>query len=479
MTLTEAQLRKLDADLAIVERVRAEYPIASWTAWDSKESSQRRACIELGEDVTCIFGGNRSGKTELNRALAVAYALGRDHPAVIVWATANGFDLSLIPTGPGRCWLVALSSGDSVRYHRKQVDKLLPTGGKRWYNRNGKGEARVEISVPGYDEVAEIYFKACDQGEGGMQGDECRYIGFDEEPPYAVFEEASMRGGNEPLRMVISMTPLKGLTWVFERFVEPHPPGAGDWKTTPTEGVRCHWLDFLDNPNIDATFRKQQIRKLSKMSPEKRAARQKGLFTSFAGRIYAAWSRDVHLVALYEIPPEWPRFRALDFGFTHPSVCLWIAIGPDGQFVIYRCLYEPGLTTRELAAKILALEAGEEIEMSWADPSRPESIRELRVEYDLHFWPGHRPKEDGIDECTSLLMGEPVVNDAGEITSYGPPALQVFDSPDTRPFVLEIEKYVRRPSTNAKRDAPETPWDKDDHAMDAWRYGAMGVRHYR
>ena len=503
-------------------RIGRLWPLAHWRAWDQrdlKRTSQRRALNGLGLDVTCFFGGNRSGKTALARALVVAFALGRDHPMVKAWARRNAFDLSEIPVGPGRTWIVALTSNDSRRYHRRQIGALLPKHGVRWYNQRGRGEAYVEIDVPGHDRPAEIWFKSCDQGRGGMQGDECRLILFDEEPPdYELWEEAGMRIGPEPLRMLLSMTPLKGLTWVYDMFVAPD--------AAPT-GVRLHWLDVLDNPYLPEVNRQKIIRKLDRMSKSRRLARQKGQFVALEGRVYPMFDRELHVVdsTTFVIPPEWPRFRAMDFGIRNPSAVLWAALSPDDQLVIFAEHYQAGWSTSQHARRIREVEGwvpmpegydkndweetdgekwvpGEdhfEIEDAWADPAAAQLIQDL-ADHEIFFRPADNDYDSGVDavidrlnrpvlkredceDCDgrghhpqksgALRVCETCEGRGHLVLEWGPPGLLIFDT--CVHTIREKENYVR-PKMVAGKDGTERAVKKGDHAMDAERYMARGLK---
>jgi len=65
-----------------------------------------------------------------------------------------------------------------------------------------------------------------------------------------------------------------------------------------------------------------------------------GMWTAAEGTVYEdAWSRAHNLVQPELIPKEWPRYLAIDFGYTNPFVCLWAAHDPDGRLHIYRQLY--------------------------------------------------------------------------------------------------------------------------------------------
>ena len=435
--------------------IGSRYPVARWRAWHSPRTSQRSALLGMGEIVTCIFGGNRSGKTELSRVLAVLYALGGDHPGVRAFLAGNRLPSGLIPKGPGRVYMVALTSNDSIRYHRKRIRSLLPEKGVKWWNFEGRGEARCTIEVPGYRGLAEIYFKSNDQGREGMQGDACRLIVMDEEGSEAVWDECAMRIADPdpysgaPGKLVLSMTPLKGLTWVYDRYV-----------STPEEGSRSHWLTATDNPHMDPVFLRKVYRRYGALEL---AARERGEFVTLEGRVYPLFSRSAHVVRRFDIPAEWPRYRAMDFGVRNPSCVLWGAIGPDDSLYLYREHYRAGWPMSKHADVIKAEETHYSVVCGWADPSARQQILDMRRSHGVSFRPANN----------SVSLGVSAVKERLALEDDGRPRLFIFDSCINT--IKEIENYTLPPDTGNK-DPSEKPLKKDDHAMDAMRYLVVGVK---
>ncbi len=440
-----------------IERIRAQrksHPLSTWRAWDRKKprTSQRRALQSLGTEITAFFGGNRSGKTEAARALAVAMALGREHPAVRIWCRLNGVDPRHIPKGPGKVYLVALTSNDSLSYHRKQTDALLPNEGVKWWNRNYRGEARCEIEVPGYDQPAEIWFKSCDQGRKAMQGAECRCIVFDEEPPRDVWEEARMRLLDQSGRLILSMTPLNGMTWVYDEIAsQPNTPER-----------QAHWIHTRDNPWQRDAARLASV--FGEMSEAAEAARAEGRFVSLQGLVFKEWSRELHLVERFDIPEDWPRYRAIDFGTRNPTAVLWGAVDPDGVLYIYREHYEAEKTLEHHAEVMNSFP--EEIEMTWADPKHPQLMLDLITTWNVDCVKANKHVRPGINKVRTRLAGSMV---GGEFV----PGVVIFD--DLKHFLREIEGYVWDPNASRSSDGKEQPKKKDDHLMDCFRYLTVGV----
>ena len=74
------------------------------------------------------------------------------------------------------------------------------------------------------------------------------------------------------------------------------------------------------------------------------------------GAAFPEFSRVRHVVEPFELPTNWPRIRAADYGYASPSCVLWGAIDWDNNIWVYRELYAKHLTAEELADKILEAE---------------------------------------------------------------------------------------------------------------------------
>jgi hypothetical protein len=91
----------------------------------------------------------------------------------------------------------------------------------------------------------------------------------------------------------------------------------------------------------------------------------------FAGMAFPGWNSEVHVTQPWEIPNYWPRWRAIDWGFSNPFCCLWLAKDSDtGQVIVYREAYKSQLTDRQQASLIKDLTLPTEvINATYADPS--------------------------------------------------------------------------------------------------------------
>ena len=78
------------------------------------------------------------------------------------------------------------------------------------------------------------------------------------------------------------------------------------------------------------------------------------------GAAFAEFETETHVIAPFDIPSWWERVKGVDYGYAAESCCLWAAVDPEDQtIIIYRELYQKGLTGNALADKITLMEETE------------------------------------------------------------------------------------------------------------------------
>jgi phage terminase large subunit-like protein len=423
-------------------------PLAHAHLWhrDPPRTSQRRAAALALSDARVAFvnGGNRAGKTDLGAQWAVAHALGRDHPDVRAWLANNGLDGRRIQRGPGVVWAVSLTFPDSRRYVREKLDRYLPGGTTR---RNWGAENEAEALLPG---GGKILCKAWAQGRAGFQGDAIHAAWVDEEPgDQPAWNELLMRLADHDGRVLVTFTPgLMGLTWVYERYVKEPPPG-----------VAACAIFGVDNPHVPADVLREL---LAQFGAHERAARERGEWVQLEGRVWAQWRRDLHVIPARPIPPQWRRWRGIDFGVRDPFACVWVARDPSsGQHHLYRVLHRPQYTTRQNGDEINRLTGIEVIEASVADSAGLDQRRTLSAECKITTQASPKDIREGVNAVAELL----------EPDAEGHPGLLVHDT--CTPFIREIEGY--RWADKAR----EVPEDRDNHSLDALRYLLLWLKRQR
>lgn len=486
-------LADLQRALALFDTERTVAPLRYWRAWHNPNgTSQLRALQAFAQEKTLgVFGGNRSGKTELGRVVLVALVLGSDHPDVRFFWEAHDVDPDLFPRGPDDGMIIAVTSGDSIRYHRRQILSLLPKWGPRHpmalrttsnvrsWNLYGRGEAHVECMVPGYATPARIYFKMEDQGEDAFQGDAVRAIHHDEEGKTGkIWSSCQYRLIDKDGWQFLTNTPIYGKTWTYNTFERKE---HGD--------VRLIRIHSEDNPYLP----RNRVGKYAKD-----AVRGRGEYADKAGKVWWSFREEVHVVKPFHIPAEWQRWRGIDLGTRHPFTCLWGTklkssvrlpnnrVLRDGTVVVYRQHYRAEQTTPWHVARMKELEGyvrengededplrphegwvatddTERIHASWCDSEDPQQIMQMNTLYGMGISRARKAVKTGIDLVSDYLTPD----EAGE------PRLVFFDT--CTDAIREVGGYHWTKVRTADGAEKMVPAQVDDHSCDALRYLLMGI----
>lgn len=79
-----------------------------------------------------------------------------------------------------------------------------------------------------------------------------------------------------------------------------------------------------------------------------------GIWAAAIGAVYlGSWDRKRNVVKHFDIPKSWPRYLCIDFGYSHPFVCKWYAVDPDGRLYCYREIYKTKTLVEDHAKDIL------------------------------------------------------------------------------------------------------------------------------
>jgi phage terminase large subunit len=218
---------------------------------------------------------------------------------------------------------------------------------------------------------------------------------------------------------------------------------------------------------------------LSVYSPERIKRDIYGSFDSFQGQIYESFDRATHVIKPFRIPEDWPRFIGADHGFRNPACFLWFAVDYDSNLFCFREFYRSEWIIEEICKGrgeepgIIELNGKERIEGCWIDPST-KANRGKDSDYQTYL--DHLPKDwslycannevqTGIDRVKQYLK----VDDR-----TGKPQVFIFDTCENLIEQMTQYRYEElTPGQEVSKNIKETPIKKDDHAVDAFRYGIM------
>lgn len=396
--------------------------------------------------IRAFFGGNRSGKTRALVQEVLWYATGL-HP----------YKQIKVPTD---VWVVSLDFPSSRDVVQPMIRTILGSGYLKSWHETDKIITLTNGST--------ISFKSVDSGWEKFQGTAKHLIAFDEEPEWNVWQECRMRVMSTKGDIIMAMTPLHGMTWVYDELYEP-------WTENRNPDIECFIAKTLDNPYID----REEIRKIeTSFYDEEKTARLEGRFVEFAGLVYKEFDRRLHLVKRFTIPKYWVKIRGLDPGLNNPTACVWWAVSPDDEHFIYDEYYEMDKTIRDFASEIKSKTGQANIAYTVIDPAacarnpahpQLKSVREEYAKNGIWTQPGNNDVSYGINSVKELLHVNP---------RTGRPRLFIFD--DLESIKKEITRYRWDTFRHHEEDKnlKEKPRKVMDHLMDALRYIAASSPRY-
>ena len=281
-----------------------------------------------------VFGGNRTGKTECGAVETIWISLGI-HPFKNNKPSTEG-------------WVVSLSYRVQKEVAQAKILKYLPKNkivdivmsqGKKSSPDNGIIECIIVKSASG--ENSKIWFKSCEEGREKFQGASLDFVWFDEEPPEDIYNECKMRVLDKSGEIFGTMTPLKGLTFIYDEIYIN--------KNNDSE-VFYVSMSWHDNPYLN----KKEIERLSKsLSNDEIESRKYGRFTGVdSGLIYTEFDPNIHIIQPFNIPTDWQDKLSIDPGYSNPLSCHWYAKDYDGTVYVIAEHYEENKTIEYHASKI-------------------------------------------------------------------------------------------------------------------------------
>jgi len=331
-------------------------------------------------------------------------------------------------------------------------------------------------------------------------------IQFDEEPPETYYDEGLLRITDYDGDIVIAMTPVNGMTWVYDRIYlrasrivamttdedgkrvlmdQADPEGDPD--------IEVFVMATKDNPHLSQKAISKVEEKI--YDEEEKRMRLLGEFVSFSGLVYKNYSSKIHDVPPFAIPdipqylanPQkesnlpWPVYCALD---PHPRTehaYLMCAVDPAGRKFFFSEFFED-LDIDNLATRIKVIEAKYWLIWRLIDPSADVADMVNRSSHDateglpstlftelqkrgLAFQMAPKALSSGIMRVKEgLALRKRRTLDGHELAM---PEIYFFNNLKVTKW--EIQRYVWdrwRRSADSEKSPKQHPKDKDDHMME-------------
>lgn len=390
-----------------------------------------------------FLGGNRSGKTVGGAVEAIWWLTGR-HPYIVT------------PPPPvrGRCVAVDFLNGVE-KIVKPEVARWIPSGelkGGSWETAYNKELRTLTLANDSF-----LEFMSYDQALEKFAGTSRHFIWFDEEPPYDIFVENKMRLIDVGGHWWITMTPVEGMTWVYDTvyLAARSDPNLKVIEVDMTENVYM-------NPGEIQAF-------MSGLTTDEKAARIRGKFVQIGGLIYKAFG-EANIIDPVIPPADWVHVASLDAGFNNPTAWLWGAVDKDGRLIIYDEHYESGQVVSYHAEQVKGMNRihGRNPDYYVGDPSirnvDPITGTSILIEYVEHGIPivlGNNDVRAGINRVAQMVEGY-----------NGVPRLYITKNCVNTIWEMQRYRWGRWATKRMEfeKNKKEEPHKKSDHACDALRY---------
>jgi phage terminase large subunit-like protein len=303
---------------------------------------------------------------------------------------------------------------------------------------------RVKHISGGYSSVE---FKAYDAGRTSFEGTE-RSIWLDEEPPLPIFTECLLRTATGNNILLMTFTPLKGISDTIQNFLEGSqfhegPIGVGKYV------VMASWDDV---PHLSEEDKRVL---LASIPPYQRDARTKGIPQLGSGAIYPIPESEI-VVPRFDIPKDWKRLYGLDVGWR-VTAGIWLAQDPNTNIwyaysEYYKGESEPSIHAAAIRSRGEWINGVIDTAARGRNQVDGENLMSMYKDLGLKIHDADKAVETGLFTCWELLS-------SGQIKIFA----------DLQKFLEEYRMY--------RRDESGKVIKQNDHIQDAFRYAIMGRNH--
>ena len=302
------------------------------------------------------------------------------------------------------------------------------------------------------------------------QGQSYTWIGIDELTQYPTefplqYLQSRLRTTNQLIKCYIRCTANPGGVggnWVKKRYLDPAPPNDSFvGKDEITRKFIPARLD--DNPYLSEDGKYEKM--LSSLPPVQKKQLLEGNWDVSEGAAFVEFDYDKHCIAPYNLPKHWLRVKGIDYGYAAESAVIWGCIDPtDETLIIYRELYQKGLTGQDLAKRIFEFEKEDRLSVSgvldtaaWARTGTTgPTVGEVLT------MAGHKLRRADKNR----IQGKIQIHERLKLNDKGRPRLQIFKSCPN--LIREIQSIPIDPNKPEDVDTHAA-----DHAYDALRYLIM------
>lgn len=393
------------------------------------------------------IGGNRSGKT-VGGIIEDIWWLQGKHPyretppppvrgRLVCVDFPNGFEKIIKPTLTQWIPPSALINGSWVDSYNNRTRTLTLANGSF-------------LEIMSYEQETDNF-----------AGASRHFTHFDEECPKTIFTECKARLIDTGGSWWMTMTPVEGMTWVYDDIWEPVIITKAESK------IDIITVDMTENTYLSEVEVEDF---LSGLDENDKLARKAGRFVSIGGLVFKGFNPERHLISSFKgpLPQGWRLMGSIDHGFNNPTSVHWHIVSPDNQVITIREHYRSEWTVTQHVRAIKEIEATlqprhEDI-LYYCDPAmrqrNPINGNSIINEYrraGVNLIPSNNDVKIGIARMQDYQMGG-----------------RWFITEDNPKLIWEMRRYRWKTRESKKLQEKhgnyDEPHKKDDHAMDDCRY---------
>ena len=270
--------------------------------------NDQAAVLESTAKVQAVFGGARSGKTELAVVKCSKAMMGELGP----WSESHQPPVHGRGLGPSHDdWIepVAVKKFRSLIPHYRLL-------GSTWKRAWSKSERQISL-----DNGSTCRLFSYSQDVDKMRSVDLDFAWMDEHGKEAIFNEHIMRLIDRHGWLLLTMTPESGITWEEERVIE---------QSADDPSIEFWYFTTYDNPHLSREGIKQAEALIT--DERLRDAKLRGRFVSLSGLVYPQFEKGLHVLSVPEIIPErWFNQFIIDPHLRKPTVFIILSWNPDGN----------------------------------------------------------------------------------------------------------------------------------------------------
>ena len=474
-------IRKIEERKAVLERLAMEDPYYFFKPSGGDITEQGRELLEdylkpddipqvlegqrdvfgCDADIIAMFGGNQSGKTTAACIMSYIWATGFV-PKALEGIVPDAMIPKKFPQHirvEGVDWKTMLGNILPTWRHWAPRDFLI----NRSFDSSYSSEERLLRLHKGKELLGTIEFMTNQQSVESHQGPPKHGVIYDEEPKFDIYRENMARFTTaDRVKIMFSMTPTRGLSWVHDRIV---------LKAETEEGhrIRCFKVPSITNKVANLGVIRDILDELS--GYEEIKMRLLGEFTSLGGLIYGnLFNPKIHVIKPFEMKYEdFTVYRGLDPHLVKASCCIELAVDREGNEFVVGTYLDVG-DTDKIKHDLSMRARDRNYRLGWTicDKSADSNITvfgDRNIYRELKFGKDAIPAlftsekytgsiHAGVDQIKKLLKINPLT---------GKPGLFIFDTEENRVLINAMRTIERNKNLNEEERGIPDKIDEGRH----------------